>query len=92
MRTRVRPGRRGVAADSTSDRTTAPGPRSPLKAFLPQLIDIFIPLGVYFLGSLFMGRSFFYYIVRKFVAGSDEEAKVKWERAWGDSNSGIHKY
>jgi intracellular septation protein A len=156
----------GVAADSTSDRTILPGPRSRLRVFLPQLMDILIPLGVYFalrragagnvlaltagafvpalrvllsvvrerrierlaafvlaafalsialafvtgnarfvlakesivtivigvyfLGSLFVGHPFLYYIMRKFVAGSEEEARAKWERAWGNSKEFRH--
>jgi hypothetical protein len=37
--------------------------------------------GVYCLGSLFVGRPFSYYTMRRFVVGDEEEAKAEWENS-----------
>jgi intracellular septation protein A len=48
-------------------------------------------VGVYLLGSLLVGRPFIYYTMRRFVvAGSEEEAKKRWERAWRNSKEFRH--
>jgi hypothetical protein len=46
--------------------------------------------GVYCLGSLFVGRPFSYFTVRRFVVGDEEEAKAEWERAWENSEEFRH--
>jgi hypothetical protein len=142
---------------STTDRTTAHGPRSGRNEFVPRLVDVLVPVGIYFalrraevgnvlaltagafvpalrvitsivrdrrvaglaafvlaifalsialafvtgnarvllakesvftmlagvycLGSLFVGRPFSYYTMRRFVVGDEEEAKAEWENS-----------
>lgn len=151
---------------STTNQTTAYDPRSGRNAFLPRLVDVLVPVGIYFalrragvgnvlaltagafvpalrvlisivrerrvaglaafvlavfalsialafvtgnarvllakesvftmlagfycLGSLFVGRPFSYYTVRRFVVGDEEEAKAEWERAWENSEEFRH--